>query len=197
VSAPEADERLEGYVFLAQRRKPDTGRHDVAVSDLVFTSARAGRRLLGFLSDLATIGDDAIVHSGPLHPICSLMPQQYYTSRFVDVWMVRINLVKAALEHRGYGRGVEAALSLEISDEVVGENSGGWSLRVSGGRGVVERGASGPALRCDVRGLAAVYAGFYSATQAAALGMVGGDTEALAAADAIFAGPSPWMADRF
>jgi hypothetical protein len=48
-----------------------------------------------------------------------------------------------------------------------------------------------------VRGLAAIYSGFYSASQAEALGLVEGDAEAVAAADAIFAGPAPWMADRF
>lgn len=195
--APEEPERLEGYLFMAQRRKPETGRHDVALSDLVFTTARAGRRLLGLLSDLATVGDDAVVHGAPLHPVCSLMPQQYHTSRFVDVWMIRINLVKDALEGRGYGWGVDAALSLEVTDELVPENAGGWSLRVRAGGGVVERGASGPTLRCDVRGLAAVYSGFTPATQAAALGLVGGDAEAIEAADAIFAGPTPWMCDRF
>lgn len=197
VFAPERPERLEGYLYMAQRRKPETGRHDVALSDLVFTTARAGRRLLGLLADLATIGDDAIVYGGALHPICTLMPQQFYTSKFVDVWMVRINLVKAALEQRGYAGALDATLSLEITDDLVPENAGSWALRVRAGGATVERAAAGPALRCDIRGLAAIYAGFYSATQAAALGLAEGEPNALAAADAIFAGPTPWMLDRF
>jgi len=197
VFAPEAPGRLESYLFMTQRRKPETGRHDVGLSDLVFTTSRAGRRLLGFLSDLATVGDDAIVYGGPLHPICALMPQQYHTSRFVDVWMLRINLVEEALVRRGYGRGVDTGLSLEITDELVPENAGRWTLRVRGGGAAVERGGSGPTLRCSVRGLAPVYAGYLTAAQAGAAGLVEGDAEAISAADAVFAGPTPWMSDRF
>lgn len=199
VVAPEPPHTLEGYLFMAQRRKPETGRHDVAISDLAFTTARAGRRLLGLLSDLATVGDDAILYGAPLHPLCTLMPQQFHTSRFVDVWMLRINLVKPALEGRGYGVGIHAELGLEIEDDLVAESSGSWLLTVREGRGTVERNSSGtgPRMRCSVRTLGALYSGFYSATQAESLGMLAGDTGAIAAADAIFAGHTPWMPDRF
>jgi predicted acetyltransferase len=70
-------------------------------------------------------------------------------------------------------------------------------VRLKGGRARVEPGASGPALRCDIRALAPIYSGLYTASQAAALGMISGDDEAIAAADRAFAGPAPWMPDHF
>ncbi|HRJ50592.1 MAG TPA: GNAT family N-acetyltransferase, partial [Phycisphaerales bacterium] len=39
---------IDGYVWWSATRKPDTGRHDMELSDLAFTSESACRRLLGF-----------------------------------------------------------------------------------------------------------------------------------------------------
>ncbi|MCC7388429.1 MAG: GNAT family N-acetyltransferase [Phycisphaerales bacterium] len=190
---------LEGYLYYTPQRKPESGRHDVAISDMAFLTSRAGRRLLGFLSDLATVGDDAVFAGPAVHPLTALMAQQYFSSKFKDVWMLRINLVAEALAARGYARSVEAAVTFDIEDELVEQNAGAWTLRVRGGRAeVAEGGAAGvPVLRCDVRGLAPVYAGYCTATQAAALGWMEGDADGLAAADGVFAGSGPWMMDPF
>ncbi|MCW5776032.1 MAG: GNAT family N-acetyltransferase [Phycisphaeraceae bacterium] len=197
VPSPDRPGALDAYVFYAQRRKPDSGRHDAAISDLAFTNARAGRRLLGFLADLATVGDDAVFHGPPLHPLLTLMDQQFHTSTFVDVWMLRIVRVREALEARGYPAHADATLTLDIADDLIHDNAGPWTLRVRDGRASVERAAGTLALRLTIRGFGAIYSGLYSATQAAALGLVDGDADALAAADAIFASNTPWMTDRF
>lgn len=191
---------LEAYLFFAQHRNERTGRHDVVISDMAFTTARGGRRLLGFLSDLATIGDDARFDGAPVHPLMSLMPQQYFSSRSVDVAMLRVNLVKEAIEARGYAPSVRAEFVVEVADGLVEENAGAWRVAVADGRAKVERVRGGvgpdmPVMRCDVRGLAAVYAGYCSATSAAGLGWVEGD--GLSVIDGVFAGGGGWMADRF
>ncbi|MFG0259171.1 MAG: enhanced intracellular survival protein Eis [Phycisphaerales bacterium JB041] len=190
---------LEAYLRFAQRRKESTGRHDVAVSDLAFATVRGGRRLLGFLSDLATVGDDAVFDGPAVHPLMALLPQQYFASRFVDAWMLRLNLVKEAIESRGYVPSVRAAFVVEVEDGLVGANAGAWRVRVEDGRASVERVSGGglPVVRCDVRGLAAVYAGYCSATSAAGLGWMDGDAGALAVVDGVFAGDGGWMVDRF
>jgi len=194
-------EALEAYLFFAQHRKASTGRHDVAVSDMAFVTARGGRRLLGFLSDLATVGDDATFDGAAVHPLMGLMGQQYFSSRFVDVWMLRVNLVKEAMEARGYAPGVRAEFVVEVEDGLIEGNSGAWRVRVGDGRaavGCVSGGAGGvPVVRCDVRGLAAVYAGYCSATSAAGLGWMEGEAGALAVVDGVFAGDGGWMVDRF
>ncbi|QKK07610.1 MAG: hypothetical protein HND58_05135 [Planctomycetota bacterium] len=190
---------LEAYLYFAQRRKASTGRHDVAVTDLVFSTPRGGRRLLGFLSDLATIGDDAVFDGAPVHPLMALMPQQYFSAKSVDVAMLRVNLVKEALEARGYAPSVRAEVVVEVEDDLVEANAGAWRVRVADGRArrwSARAGMRGVAvMRCDVRGLAAVYAGYCSATSAAGLGWVEG--EALAVIDGVFAGDGGWMVDRF
>ncbi len=197
IPSPDHPGTLDAYVFYAQRRKPDSGRHDVAVSDLAFTNARAGRRLLGLLADLATVGDDAVLYGPPLHPLLTLMDQQFHTSTFVDVWMLRIVRVREALESRGYPAHADAAVTLDAADDLIPDNAGPWTIRVRDGRASVERSPGPRTLRLTIRGLGAIYSGLYSATQAAALGLAAADPATLAAADAIFASNTPWMSDRF
>lgn len=69
------------------------------------------------------------------------------------------------------------------------------------GRGVqtpgVRPGEAGGSVAIDIRGLAALYSGHLSAAQLQTIGLADGPTVALADATAIFAGPAPWMNDRF
>jgi predicted acetyltransferase len=49
----------------------------------------------------------------------------------------------------------------------------------------------------DIRGLAPLYSGLFSAQQLASLGYLEGSEEVLAIATPLFAGPCPWMPDFF
>ena len=111
--------------------------------------------------------------------------------------MVRVLDVASALAARGYLPGVSAEVHLDVTaDEVLPENAGRWLLRVEDGRGEATRGGRG-AVRCDIRGLAAMYTGFHSPVDLRAAGFVEADDVSLASASAAFAGPHPWMADHF
>jgi predicted acetyltransferase len=101
------------------------------------------------------------------------------------------------VEGRGYAPGVRAEVHLEIADELLPKNSGRWTVAVEGGRAssVVKGGRGG--LRLDIRALAPLYSGLISAAQLRVLGQVEGDDEAVAAADAAFAGTAPWKSDMY
>lgn len=189
--------RLDGYAYLAQRRKPDTGRYDVVLTDVAFRTPAAGRRLLGFFADFATVGDNLIFHGGPSHPLLYLLGQQRFTLAAKEYWMLRLTDVPAALEARGYAPGVSAEVHLEIADDVIPENAGRWVLTVEGGRASVSRGGRGD-LRADVRALAAAYTGFLPPRALATTGGMEGDERSLDALGAVFAGQgAPWMTDFF
>lgn len=221
------DSRLEAYVYLSQERKPEGGKHDIQCTDLVFSNATAGRRLLAMLANFATMGDDITFSGAPLHPISTLLPQQTARAALRDYWMTRITDLKGALELRGYPRSIRAEFALDVSDDLVPSNAGLWSVKVTDGRATATRdsdarrpgssssGATSsstpspasargtaahtrlPILKADIRGLAPLYSGLYSPAQAALLGLVEGDEEALAIAATAFAGTTPWMADPF
>ncbi|MBX3356957.1 MAG: GNAT family N-acetyltransferase [Phycisphaeraceae bacterium] len=190
---------LRGYVRLAQTRKPETGGHDLAISDLAFLDATAGRRLLTFMADFATMGEDVVFQCGPIHPLLTMIGARHYRVEKRDYWMTRVLDVKAALEARGWPAGVVAGAVIEVTDDLLPENQGIWSIHVADGRARVDRAdqATGPVLRANVRGLAAMYSGLYSASQAALAGLVEGDEASLRAADSVFRSTSPWMADFF
>jgi predicted acetyltransferase len=113
--------------------------------------------------------------------------------------MLRVVHVAKALAARGYPDGVEGELHLEVRDDVLPANQGRYMVRVAGGRGEVTPGGRGE-LKLDVRGLAALYAGYLAPAALRAIGFLeveGAGEAVLATAARVFAGPEPWMPDFF
>jgi predicted acetyltransferase len=191
-------EELDGYVFLAQTRKPESGRHDVTIGDLCFRHEEAGRRLLGLVANFSTIGDEAVFFLPPWHPGLVLMPLQTARIEHQEAWMLRVCDVRAALTARGYAEEVRGRVALEIEDETVEANRGVWTVALEGGRAVVTRGGEGSrAVRCGARGLAAMYTGYLTPREAARAGLAAGCEESLSLLGRALAGPRPWMTDFF
>ncbi|MBL8760025.1 MAG: GNAT family N-acetyltransferase [Phycisphaerae bacterium] len=186
---------LQGYVFVNQKRRPD-GRADVNLSDFVFHTPAAGRRLWALLADYSMMSHDLVFFGGPTHPALLLLSQQRYSVENKDSWLIRVSHMKAALEARGYAPCVRTQVHLDVSDDLVPANAGRWTLSIENGQGRAEPGGRGE-IRVDARGLAAIYAGFLTPSQAASVGLASGDHAALHAANSAFAGGTPWMNDFF
>jgi predicted acetyltransferase len=191
----EEDGRLTGYVYLLQKRK-ETGRHDVITSDLAFRTAAAGRRLLGFFADFATVGEDLVLFGGPHHPLLWLLGQQRFTVALRDYWMTRLSDVPRALSERGHPAALGARVQLEVSDTLIQANAGRWVLSVEGGRAAVERGGTGE-VRIGAPALAALWSGFATPAQLRMLDAISGPPSALDALGALFWGGTPSMCDMF
>lgn len=192
----DASGTLRAYVFLTQQRSGTTGRHDVILSDLVFLDADAGRRLWNLLRDFQTMGESVVFYGGPTHPALQLLNQQRHEVKLKDDWLIRVVDARKALEARGYSPAVRAELQLEIEDELVPANAGRFVLRVAEGRGSLHPGGKG-SIRVSARGLATLYSGFNSPTQARMLGLVDGPEAELERADSVFARSTPWMSDMY
>jgi predicted acetyltransferase len=193
-----ADGAVEGYVYLNQTRKPDTGHHDVGILDMAFSTPRGARATARVRSNFGTVADDVLFCGGPLHPLLALLPQQICQVTKRDFWMIRVVDVKRALEGRGYAPGVRGEVTLEVADRLVPSNHGRWTLSVAEGRGQVRAGGGDASVRLDIRSLGPIYSGLWTGRQAALLGLVSGDAAALDALAAIFGGGgTPWMIDMF
>lgn len=191
---------LGGYVFLAQVRNPETGGHNVVVSDLAFTDVGSARRLLGFLADFATMGENLVLYGSPLHPILSLLNERHFRVEKKDYWMVRVLDLPAAIAARGYAAGTHATVELRVNDPLIAENSGVWTVRVGDGRGLAERGSAGQVdpISCDVRAISPWYSGLYTPEQMAAIEWMQGSDAAITAAAGVMGGRgTPWMGDMF
>jgi len=188
----------EGYIAFARKWHPDHLQgHDIHCLDFVALTPEAGRRLLTLMADHRSLGRDMLVAGPPSAPALLPLSEQIGTVDTLLRWMVRIIWVKAALEARGYPRGLTAELGLEIEDDVLTNNTGGYILRVGLGAGRVERGRPPKPLWLHVRGLAALYTGYATAEQLSAIGLARGDADTLALATEMFSGPAPWLPEMF
>lgn len=189
---------LRGYLYMSQTRKPESGRFDITISDIGWTDPDAARRLLLFIADFTTMGDDCIFQGGAAHPLCNYIHHNIYQMRLRDPWMLRITHVQKAIEARGYSPGLKLSAAIRVVDDVVPENSGVWRIGVADGKGRASlEGAAGEFSEIDICTLAQIWAGYVSVQQAIALGRVSGDPANLLELAPAFAGPTPWMSDFF
>lgn len=190
---------VEAYLFLNQERDADSGRHDLVLSDCAWRTPDGARALLAFLASFGSMANDAVMHGGPTHPLSPYTGLQITRTTLHEVWMLRVVDVALAMSARGFPRGLEAQFTLAVRDNDLPENDGVWAVRVQDGRAQAHRAAlpSPRHMACCVRGLAMVYAGLATPTQAAAAGLVEGDAASLEALDGVFHGGTPWMSDFF
>lgn len=194
-AVPNASGGFDGYVMLHQGRRPD-GRQDITLSDFVFTTPQAGRRLWGFVADFRMMGEDLVFFGGPTHPALTMLRQQRYEAHLKDSALIRILSVKHALEARGYPAGLSGTVHLDVADDLLPANQGCWTLRVENGRATVSAGGPGT-IALTIRGLAMIYTGYATPEQAALLGEVRGAGPDLAAVAHVFSQGTPWMVDMF
>src|SRR5262249_25066201 len=121
--------QVQGYVRLSQTRKPETGGHDVTISDLAYTTGAAGRGLLRFIGAFAAMGEDAVFHGGAIHPLLTMIGARHYRVEKRDYWMIRVLDVEKAIAARGYVPGVRADFQIDLTDELIPENAGRWRVR--------------------------------------------------------------------
>lgn len=191
---------LVAYAFVAQRRNsPVLSEVDLAVTDLAFLTAEAGATLLAFFKSFGTIAKHVRFTGGPMHPLVALLPHKQFTATRVEYWMLRVLRPELALTQRGYPRHTSATLVLDLEDPFWPDQAGAWTLEVSGGAGTVKRGArsGAPMVACGPRGLAALFTGFLSPFHARLAGLLRGSDDALATAQAVFAGTPPSCSDFF
>ncbi len=190
---------ITGYLFL--RRRWQAGSHvyqDVLCRELCAETPAALQRLITLVADERSLAQSLII-SGPPNPLDHmLLVEQSAAVDFQIRWMLRILDPAAALEARGYPRGLRSAIDFEIEDELLQSNCGHGALAVEGGQGRARRAAGGGLrLSIGVRGLSALFTGYVAAEELARSGLAAGSDDALAAATALFAGPVPWLPEIF
>ncbi|MBP2292168.1 GNAT family N-acetyltransferase [Azospirillum rugosum] len=192
----------EGYVAVGAPK-----RRSLVVADICLLSRRAAKLALGFLAGYRAQVDRLRWRGGPDDPLALLAPAPAAAGGVAvdarEEWLLRILDVERALSTRGYPAALTAELLLDVADPLFPANGGLFRLFVSGGRGGVQR-VSGPVtlppagvLSLDVAALATLYSGHRGAALLRQVGLLEGGDDAVATASLVFAGPSPWMPDRF
>jgi predicted acetyltransferase len=104
--------------------------------------------------------------------------------------------VERALLERGYPA-LDAAVDLEVEDDLLRENTGTYALRVTAGAPALGVPGQGRRARLSVSALAALYSGFAGPHELVLAGQLTADEAALSALTALFAGPTPACVDYF
>ncbi|MEQ1504476.1 MAG: GNAT family N-acetyltransferase [Myxococcota bacterium] len=185
-------DKLEAYVQYTQLRR-DEGLV-MKVTDAASRTSRGWRRIWTHLRDASTIVSEIRLSTSPTDPLFVLQPHPYMKMTLYEPWMLRVIDPIAALEGRGYAKGQPERLTFKVVDPMMGDQS--LTMDVVDGRAKVKKGGD-PTARIYIRGLSAMYSGYLSPFEAAALGLVEAGQRSLAAMQALFAGPSPWMRDFF
>jgi predicted acetyltransferase len=188
------NKHIEGYVFYRHKQTP-LG-FDLRVSDMAARTPRGLRDVLSFLGSHKSLADEVAWYGGIDDPWLQLLNDRHYAVRLHHHWMTRIVDIPSALAARGYPKDLDVTLTMNVRDKTMPAQSGGYRLRVSGGRAKVTKGGSG-GLELDVRTLAAIYSSHLDAWAAERLGLLSGRPAAVARAAALFAGPAPSMNDLF
>ncbi|MEZ4234934.1 MAG: GNAT family N-acetyltransferase [Myxococcota bacterium] len=184
--------RLEAYVGYSQRWRDDGTL--MQVTDAMSRTSRGWRRIWTHLRDASTMVGEIRLSTSPTDPLFVLQPHPVMKVTLFEPWMLRVTDPIAALEARGYAKGQPERLVVRIVDPLMGDQS--FTMDVVDGRASVRKGGD-PTAKIHTRGLSAMYTGYLSPFEAAALGLVEAGQRSLAAMQALFAGPSPWMRDFF
>jgi len=191
IAVYERDGEVEGYILYKlsgwQEQEP---RRTLKVDELVATTTRAREALFSFMASLDPMvyGIELFTSRGqPLHPY---LRSSYVRATIEPDQMLRIVDVEGAL---GYlERAPEAPLVLDVSDDVIPENAGEYTI----GDGKVVRGTeAAESVSLDVRRLAQLYAGYLPVRDLARHGLVEASSpEALKLLETLFPLGDPWLA---
>lgn len=186
------DDQLEAYVQYAQSRHDDL--YIMKVTDASSRTSRGWRRIWSHLADVSTLVSEIRLSTSPTDPLYVLQPHPWMKMTLREPWMLRVVDPITALEGRGYAKGQPERLVVKVIDPILGDQS--LTMDVVDGRAHVRKGGD-PTAKIHIRGLSAMYTGYLSPFEAAALGLVEAGQRSLAAMQSLFAGPSPWMRDFF
>lgn len=195
VVEPQDRSRIDGYLVYTQKHL-DGQPYELQVRDLAYANHAAARRLLTYLADHGLLAGKAVLDGAHNDPLLAMMAADNLATRYNHFWMLRVVDAAEVLSQRGYPPGLGAKLHFELRDDLIEANNARYVLTIDGGRGAIRKGGLGQ-LRIDIRGLAPLITSHLSAEQLQSAGLLDGPPEALAAATAAFAGPAPWMNDRF
>jgi predicted acetyltransferase len=189
--------RIDGYVVYDQLQTPGQWGFAITVHELVAADTRADVTLWRHLGSHAAQVDALTVLAAPLDTLTLLLPEQVIEVVGVNRWMTRMVDAAGAIAARGYPAGVRAEVHLQLTDRLAPWNDGRFVLRVEGGEGKLSPGGTGD-VHLSVNALASLYTGWASAPVLAAAGLLHDAADRdLAALDAAFAGPQPYLFDNF
>lgn len=169
----------------------------INIRDMVALNEDAQTSIWAFVGGNRSV-TELVTWSGPATDIRNVVTSEYEAKITRPVrWMMRLLNVQQAMLDRGYPE-VDADIAFEVSDELIPENNGHFTLSLRGGEAQLVDGGDGCPIEITARELAPLYSGLWTADQLRRFGLLRcADDRAVNAAIAAFASSEPWMPDSF
>ena len=190
---------LRGYVAYTQLPRASWG-YQLRVDDVWARDRDAAIAIWQFLGAHSMQVEHIEVPIPAVATLLLLLDEQDVTPLRENRWMHRVVDVPGFLSARGFPSGLEAAVTVGVTDRWVGGVSGMWRLEAADGHGTataVRPDAGGTAVRTDVGALSALLVGGFTVAELVAAGRMAGDPEDLERLGALAAAPPPWITDDF
>ena len=191
VAVYEREGNVEGYVLYKLSAWEENGapQRTISVQEMVASTKRAREATISFMAGLDPLVYRVKLYTPRGEPLHPYLNSSYVTAKVEPDQMLRLVDVEVALSH--LDRGAGAALVLEVSDDVMPENAGEYTV---GDGGVVRGGEAAERVSLDVRQLARLYAGYLPARELARHGLVESSSEeAMDLLEALFPPGDPWL----
>lgn len=187
----EVEGRIEGYVVyrMSGWREDRDPPRKLSIRELVAGTVGAREALISFMAAQNPL-EFEIEHSTPRgEPLHPFLRSSYVKAEIEPEFMLRLVDVEGALNLLDLA--VDEPFVLEVSDDVIPENDGPYTI----GDGEVARGAEvGEKISLDVRQLAQLCAGYLPARRLADHGLIQTSSpEALEILEALFPVGDPWV----
>jgi predicted acetyltransferase len=170
----------------------------VQIREMIALDGAALRAVFGFLRNHDSQAQEVVADQPEAGRLLALLDDPRIKVEVDPGFMLRILDVPAALEARRYPAGVSGNLALQVTPVHGSTTPVSGQLAVNDGAGSWAPTRVAPALSLDERVLGQLYTGYLTPTQAADLGLLTvHDPAGLAQAEAVFAGPRPYLPDFF
>ena len=190
-----------GYVVYTLRESkvdhPARGQ-EIQIRDLVWLHIDACRALWAFVARHDLVGRVIWANAPADDPAWELFAEpRMLNAQDKEGVYFRIVDVAGALGERGYSADGEIVIGVG-PDRESPWNQGNWQLSVAGGEGTVRATTDPAEVQFSIKSLSSAFSGFRRVSALAAWGLVEGEADAIARADAIFATPhAPHSPDHF
>lgn len=192
----EKEDEIRGYLLYKQtEREGQTPPRQLTVYEIIARTPEARAGLLSFAAAYDPLEYEVKYESPRGEPLHPYLKSSYVDARVHPDMMLRLVDVEGALGL--LRRKISTPLVLEVSDDVIPENTGEYAI----GSGEVVRGAEAEErVALDVRQLAQLFAGYLPARELARHGLIKpGSERALELLEDMFPAGDPWVfsLDRF
>ncbi|HSL71422.1 MAG TPA: GNAT family N-acetyltransferase, partial [Longimicrobiales bacterium] len=206
------NDQLEGYALVTYCAGLPPSERYLEVNELVWTTTEARRGLYAWLASLGDQWRQLLIRALPSQNLGDWLREPRLPLGAAPLWglwmpaatlllgpMFRIVHLQAAWEQRRVAPEPSLAVTLEITDQNLEENSGTWHLAFDHGRvSVAPNGQSNATIRMDISTLSRLLIGSLTTANGLAAGLLECDRpDVLPRLDALIAVPEPWMYDRF